>query len=176
LKTVAKLFLLLGIVVLQSSCSTVQVGDYKDEKPVLVMEDYFNGILDAHGIYQDRTGLVKKRFHCVIKASWKDGVGTLDEDFTYSDGTTSKRIWTLKKRGDQYIGTASDVVGEAIGEISGNALRWKYVLSLEVDGKTYHVNFDDWMYLMDSKVMLNRSKMTKLGIDLGEVTLSFYKR
>jgi hypothetical protein len=45
-----------------------------------------------------------------------------------------------------------------------------------VDGRTYHVNFDDWMFLMDDKVMLNRSYMSKWGFRLGEVTLSFAKR
>lgn len=75
-----------------------------------------------------------------------------------------------------YRGTADDVVGEAIGEVAGNALRWRYVLALPVDGKTYHVDFDDWMFLMDDKVMLNRSYMSKWGFNLGEVTLTFVKR
>ncbi|MBY0467552.1 MAG: DUF3833 domain-containing protein, partial [Burkholderiaceae bacterium] len=55
------------------------------------------------------------------------------------------------------------------------ALRWTYVLALEVDGRTYHVDFDDWMYLMDEHVMLNRAVMSKFGVRLGDVTLSFYK-
>jgi hypothetical protein len=45
-----------------------------------------------------------------------------------------------------------------------------------VDGKVYHVDFDDWMFLMDDKTMLNRSAMSKFGFHLGEVTLSFRKR
>jgi len=68
------------------------------------------------------------------------------------------------------------VIGEAIGEVSGNALRWRYVLELPVDGKTYHVDFDDWMFLMNDKVMMNRSYMSKWGFRLGEVTLTFVKR
>ena len=103
--------------------------------------------------------------------------GTLDERFTWSDGTTSRRVWTLKDQGGgRYIGTADDVVGEARGEASGNALRWRYVLALPVDGKTVEVDFDDWMFLMDEQVMLNRSVMSKYGYTLGEVTLSFRKR
>ena len=47
---------------------------------------------------------------------------------------------------------------------------------LPVDGKTYHVNFDDWMFLQDERVMLNRATMSKFGIRLGDITLSFYKR
>ena len=38
------------------------------------------------------------------------------------------------------------------------------------------MNFDDWMYLMDDQVMLNRAVMSKFGFRLGEVTLSFHKR
>jgi hypothetical protein len=128
-------------------------------------------------MFQDRSGKVIKRFKVVIHCSWQGDIGTLDEDFTYSDGTTQKRIWTLKKMPDgRYIGTADDVVGEASGQVGGNALNWKYVLALPVDGNVYNVNFDDWMYLMDDQVMLNRAVMSKFGFRLGEVTLSFYKR
>ena len=42
--------------------------------------------------------------------------------------------------------------------------------------KTYHVNFDEWMYLMDDEVMLNKSDMSKFGVGLGEVIVSFRKR
>jgi hypothetical protein len=31
------------------------------------------------------------------------------------------------------------------------------------------------MYLMDDKVMLNKARMSKFGLDVGEVTLSFQK-
>jgi hypothetical protein len=49
-------------------------------------------------------------------------------------------------------------------------------MALPVDGTTYHVDFDDWMFLMDDKVMINRATMSKWGFNLGEVTLSFVKR
>jgi hypothetical protein len=76
----------------------------------------------------------------------------------------------------RYSGTARDGIGEAVGELAGNALNWRYTLALPVDGKIYHVQFNDWMYLMDDKVMLNKAEMSKFGIYLGEVTLAFYKR
>ena len=49
-------------------------------------------------------------------------------------------------------------------------------MALPVDGTVYEVQFDDWMYLVDDKVMLNRAQMRKFGIHLGDVTLSFNKR
>jgi hypothetical protein len=64
----------------------------------------------------------------------------------------------------------------AQGQAAGNALNWRYTLSLPVDGKVYEVQFDDWMYLMDDRVMLNKAVMSKFGIQLGEVTLSFTKK
>lgn len=160
-----------------SGCGSIEVSQYAQEQPALDLQRYFNGTLDAYGMFQKRSGEVVKRFHVVIDARWQGNVGTLDERFTYSDGSTQQRVWTITKTGPQsYRGTAADVVGEAIGESSGNALRWRYVLALPVDDKVYNVDFDDWMFLMDERVMLNRSSVSKWGVDLGEVTLSFVKR
>lgn len=158
-------------------CSTVEVDKYRGQTPTLDLREYFNGTLDAHGVFQDRSGEVVKRFKVVIDASWKGDTGTLDERFTYSDGSTQRRVWTITHLGDgRYTGRADDVVGEARGEAAGNALRWRYVMALPVDGKVYHVDFDDWMYLIDERVMLNRATMSKFGVRLGEITLSFTKR
>jgi hypothetical protein len=165
-------------VLLTGGCAmSVEPSYYANEKPQLDLQQYFNGTIDATGMFQDRSGKVVKRFTVVMKCHWDHDVGTLDEDFTYSDGTKQKRVWTLRKVApDRYIGTAADVVGEAIGITGGNALRWQYVLALPVDGKTYHVNFEDWMFLMNDGVMLNRATMSKFGFRLGEVTLSFRRR
>ena len=67
------------------------------------------------------------------------------------------------------------MVGEATGQTAGNAFRWNYTLRLPVDGSVYEVQFDDWMFLMDDRVMLNRATMSKFGVRLGEVLLSFSK-
>lgn len=160
-----------------AGCAGPGIDSYREEKPVLDLARYFDGRIDAWGVFRDRSGKVVKRFKVDIQASWQGDVGVLEEDFSYSDGTTSRRVWTITRLDAQrYKGTAPDVVGEATGEASGNALRWRYVLALDVDGKTYNVDFDDWMYLVDDEVMLNVSEMSKFGIRLGEVTLLFRKR
>ncbi len=172
-----KVFLLFAGLIGLAGCGSVDIEKYRNETPVLELRDYFDGTLDAHGIFQDRGGEVVKRFRVVIEASWQGEVGTLDERFTYADGSTQRRVWTITRTGPgRYIGHADDVVGEARGEAAGNALRWRYVMALPVDGKVYNVDFDDWMFLMDDRVMLNRSVMSKWGFRLGEVTLSFYRR
>ncbi|MDP9109862.1 MAG: DUF3833 domain-containing protein [Pseudomonadota bacterium] len=163
---------------LLGACATpVEPAHYASQAPRLDLQSYFNGTLDAHGMFQDRSGTVIKRFEVVMRCKWDGDVGTLDEDFTYADGTKQKRVWTLRKTGaDRYVGTAADVVGEAEGVVAGNALRWRYTLALPVDGKVIDVHMEDWMYLMNERVMLNRAAMSKYGFHVGDVTLSFDRR
>ena len=166
---------------LLSACAGQKISQYANEKPVLDLSEYFSGTIDAYGIFTDRSGEVVKRFTVLIQANWSvvDGkkTGVLDESFEYSDGSKQKRIWRLTEVSPgKYLGRADDVIGDAQGSAAGNALNWSYTLALPVDDNVYHVQFDDWMYLVNSKVMINKAKMSKFGIDLGEVTLSFYKR
>jgi hypothetical protein len=162
---------------LLGGCATHTIETYANQKPTLDLQQYFNGTLDAYGVFTDRSGTVVKRFTVVMECSWKGDEGVLDESFTYSDGTTQKRIWRLKKLADgRYTGQADDVVGTAQGQTAGNAFHWNYTMSLPVDKSVYEVQFDDWMYLMNDKVMLNKATMRKFGFYLGEVTLSFTKR
>jgi uncharacterized protein YceK len=163
-------------VTLIAGCGTVQVADYAQEKPKFDLQQYFNGRVIAHGVVQDRSGKVIRRMTVDMKCTWVGDTGTLDEDFTYSDGKKERRVWTIKKQGDRYIGTAADVVGEAIGLAAGNALNWKYVLALPVDDKVYNVDFDDWMWQLDDKVMMNRATFSKFSVNLGEVLITFYKQ
>jgi len=112
-----------------------------------------------------------------MQCSWQGDEGVLDEAFTYSDGTRERRVWRLARHANgRYTGRADDVVGEAQGQESGNSFYWTYTLALPVDGRVWEVQFDDWMYLVDEQVMLNRARMSKFGIHLGDVTLSFRKR
>jgi len=159
-----------------SGCASVNVEDYRAEKPGLDLAQYFNGTVDGWGMFQDRAGKVVKRFYVRIDATWTGNQGTLDEHFEFADGTRQQRVWKIVKDGDRYTGTAPDVVGTAQGQAAGNALRWNYVLALPVDDKVWNMDMDDWMILVDATTMLNRTAMSKYGFKVGEVTLSFRKR
>ena len=125
-----------GATGLVAGCASPDIADYATEKPALDLRTYFNGTVDAWGMFQDRGGKVIKRFTVVMDCRWEGDTGTLDEHFTYSDGTTQRRVWTLKKTADnRYTGTASDVIGEADGSTDrqlgptparmANGQRWK---------------------------------------------------
>lgn len=159
-----------------AGCTSVKVDDFRAERPVLDLRQYFDGTVDAWGIVRNRDGRISQRFQVVIDARWDGDTGTLDERFTYSDGRTQQRIWTLRKNGDRYVGTAADVVGEAQGEAAGNAFRFVYVLDFPYGDSTVHLNVDDWMYQMDDQVLLNRTSITKFGVEVAQVFISFRKR
>lgn len=171
------LFAALVVAATLAGCASVEPQAYSAEKPVLDLQTYFNGTLVGHGMFQSRSGKVERRFVVTIDAKWEGNVGTLDERFEWSDGEKQRRVWTITRTGaGTYTGTADDVVGVAQGRAAGNALQWTYILALPVSGRTWHVNFDDWMFLIDDKVMLNTAVMSKWGIRLGQVTLSFTRK
>ena len=172
LKPIAILCTLLGL----SGCAGVSPEAYREQTPRLDIATYFNGPLTAWGYFADRSGEVKRRFTVQMTGEWQGNQGVLTENFSWSDGTKTQRIWRISKTDNhRYIGRADDVKGEATGVAYGNALQWRYTLLLPVDGKTYEVQFDDWMYLMDGEMMLNKSEMRKFGFKLGEVVIAFRK-
>ena len=167
----------LGAVALLTACAAPTAANYAAEKPVFDLKRYFNGEVTAHGIFTDRAGKVARRFTVVINGTWAGNQGTLDERFSYSDGKTERRVWRLTDEGQgRWSGRADDVLGVAQGTAAGNAVNWRYTLKLPVDDKVYEVQFDDWMFLINERVMLNKAALSKFGIHLGDVTISFTKR
>jgi len=162
---------------LLSACAAPDVSLYRSEQPAFDPAGYFVGTTDAWGMFQKRSGVVVKRFNVVVEGR-RDGERLiLDECFRYSDGSIQRRVWILVKRPDgHWQGTAGDVVGVADGVGAGNALHWQYTLRLPVNGTDYDVAMDDWMYLIDADTLVNRTRMSKFGFEVGQVTLFFRKR
>jgi hypothetical protein len=160
-----------------AGCASPVPADYADQRPLLDLKRYFDGDVTAHGLFTDRGGRVVRRFTVAMDCRWHGADGVLDERFTYSDGRTERRVWRLREEAaGRYTGTADDVVGTAEGQAAGNTFQWQYTLKLPVDGRVVEVQFDDWMFLIDDRTMLNKARMSKFGVRLGDVTLAFTKR
>ena len=158
-----------------AGCST-SIKVYEKETPKLILENYFNGRMVANGLVMDRAGQVTRRFKVQLNTVWKENIGTLTEDFVWNNGEKTQRIWTIKKLSEgSYQGSAADILGIAVGEQAGNAFHWTYKMDLPVDHTSYRVHFNDWMYLTDEKVLINKAQITWFGIHAGEVLISFTK-
>ena len=169
------LFLLLSVLL---GCSSMKIEDYATLSPRFDLFNYFQGNTRGWGMFQDRGGSLKRQFVVDINGVVdSNGELVMTEDFVWSDGEKSQRVWRIRKQDEHhYSGRAGDVVGEATGKAYGNALNWAYDLNLVVDGKTWQVSFDDWMFLQPDGVLLNRATMSKFGFRLGEVTIAFQKQ
>ena len=171
-----RLFFLLFTLTLLSCASDMYLKNFENETPKLVLEDYFDGKTKAWGMFHDRFGNLKRSFKVDIIGILENDTLTLDEKFVYNDGEKESRIWSIKILGNnKYSGTADDVIGEATGISSGNALNWKYKLNLKVKESTVAVDFDDWMFLQDDNILMNRAEVKKWGIVLGVVSITFKK-
>lgn len=174
---ITKFIASIGLVIMLSSCKEKPLDYYKGTAPSANIETYFNGPIKAWGIVQDWRGRVVRRFDINMVGTWSGDIGTLTEHFEYYDGAKQERIWTIKKLLDgSYEGTAADIIDKAQGESEGMAVRWNYVMDLPVGDKTYRICFDDWMWVMNDGVLINRSYLKKFGITVSELTIFMQKQ
>lgn len=169
-----KRLLMLGSVLALSACAMPDVSRYAQDEPKLDVTQYFQGKTEAWGMFQKRSGEVVKRFHIKMEGHNQDDKFILKEHFFYTDGTSQERVWTFTRQTDGSLhGRADDVVGVAIGKGAGNAFRMRYTLKLPVGDSVYNVKFDDWLFRVDEKTVVNRASVTKFGFEVGQVTVFF---
>lgn len=137
---------------------------------------YFQGETQAYGIFEDRFGKLRRSFRVRIHGETEDGRLRLTEDFNYDDGEQSQRIWLITDEGNnRFTGTAADIQGQAEGVRQRHMLSWRYSMDLLIQGRSWRVHFDDRMYLLDEKIMVNRARVSKWGMTLGTVSIFFSK-
>ena len=174
-----KAILLIISLFLITNCSNnnaMKPEDFKDKKPRLVIEEYLKGEVKAWGILQNRSGKVTRQFSAVLNGKWDGKQLILDEVFNWNDGEIQTRQWQITKIDEHhYEGTAGDVVGKAKGYSYGPAFKFEYVLNVPVKGRDIKITFDDWIFMQDERVAINRAKMTKFGIKVAELTVMFLK-
>ncbi|MEM8941115.1 MAG: DUF3833 domain-containing protein [Pseudomonadota bacterium] len=162
---------------LMSACSSIEVTDYVGASPEFIPNQFFSGDLTASGVVKNRSGKVIRRFTADIVAYWKNGVGTLEEDFVFDDGEVSRRVWTLTPDGaGSYAATAGDVVGTGNARVSGNAMFLDYVLRVPYKDGSIDLKIDDRMYLVTPSLLINESEMRKFGFRVGEIVLTIERR
>ncbi|TBR38443.1 DUF3833 domain-containing protein [Marinomonas agarivorans] len=160
-----------------TACSSVEVTDYAENKPTLDVTTFFSGNLTAHGIVKDRQGKVIRYFNADLVGTWENGIGRLEEDFFFDDGELEQRTWILTPHEQGgYIATANDVTGSGHLKTSGNALFMEYVLQIPYKGDTLDIHVDDRMYLVQDKILMNESILTKFGFQVGSVSLVILKK
>ncbi|WP_424943641.1 DUF3833 domain-containing protein [Aliiroseovarius crassostreae] len=171
------LFALLTILALSACAGTPDLDDQPLSSRNFNLEEFFDGKSVAHGQFQDLFGNVQRRFDVQITGTWDGRILRLVEDFTYDDGETEQRIWTLRKTGeDSWEGTAPGVLGVATGREVGDTFNWTYRIDLPVRKGTMRVDFNDWMWMLTDDRVLNRAYVSRYGVRIGEAIIVFEKK
>jgi len=160
-----------------SGCTNNSIDYYGDKSNKMDLKNFFDGEIEGWGSLFDFNGRQTRSFKVEIKGKWEGDVGVLEEWFIFDDGEKTQRTWNIVfSDKNSFVGSAGDVIGEAKGKINGNAVNLNYVLNIPYKNSTINLNMDDWMYLVEENMILNRTSMKKFGFKVGEIVLVMKKK
>lgn len=148
------------------------VGGLPSGEPRL--EHLLLGKSRAHGLFQDFTGTIRRRFVVELDGHIENGELVLREDFVFDDGETEVRVWRIVPReAGRYTATADDMIGEARGGLRGGVLKWSYLFSLKIGARRIRVRFHDTFAQISEDKVLNTARVTLFGFEIGQTTIVF---
>jgi hypothetical protein len=171
----------LGVAVLLGGCGSTNISQFASGQPSMAPDTWMFGTVDGYGLIADRFGSVKSQFHAHEVGDWNATTQTMTvvEHITYLQGGTddgADRTWTfIQTSPGHWTGTASDVIGTAVGEQQGNAWHLMFHQNLPVGGHQIEVAVDDWRWRESDTVALDHSTISKLGLTLATGEIAFVK-
>lgn len=144
--------------------------NYAETEPTFDFRRHLCGPMKSEGIIYGPSGRVVSQFVADMEAIWEGNSGELHETFHFASGNVDHRLWKINlSETGSYTATASDVVGQAQGQIKGMAAQSRYKIRLGPEAGGHVLSANDWMYLSENGVILNRSQFRKFGIKVGEL-------
>jgi len=138
--------------------------------PVFDIRRHLNGPIICEGVIYGPTGRVSSRFVANFDAKWDGNTGVMTEHFRYDNGSTQDRAWRLAVGNDGSIrADADDLVGTGTGMQSGCGMVLNYRIRLPKESGGHVLDTTDWMYLVDSGTIVNRSQFRKFGVTVAEI-------
>jgi len=157
-----------------TSCSTPDAQRYSNNIPKLQIQNFFNKNIHAHGIVLDRSGVLTRSFSIQMHGKWHGQQGLLQEQINYNDGKSQNREWNFVfSDPHHFTAEAKDAIGSAHGTQYGNSVHMVYTLNVPVDNTSYDINFDDWLYMTTGGKVINYTTLSKFGISLGKVIITY---
>ena len=54
-------------------------------------------------------------------------------------------------------------------------MHWHYTIKTPTSSGTYDLDYDYWMYKIDEQTLINRATLSKFGVPLGDIAVTFRK-
>jgi hypothetical protein len=152
------------------SFAAQKISDYAADEPSIDIRKHLSGPIVSEGVIYGPDGRVSSRFVAHMQGDWSGNSGTLAEHFQFAGGKTQDRMWTLKMgENGHFTATADDIIGTAIGEQRGSAVRITYRIRLPKASGGHVLDVTDWLYLMENGTIMNKSEMRKFGLKVAEL-------
>lgn len=133
---------------------------------------FFEGPVEASGVFMDRFGTVRWNVTVRMHGSWRDGTFVLEEEFIFGDGVPDKRTWLLKDHeGGRFSASCEQCIGMIEGQNLPEGARIAYRFRIMTRGMAFSVVFDDEVHRIDERRVFNKATMKKFGLTIGHFLL-----
>ena len=148
----------------------------KIKYPELIFEDFFKGKVLASGhmlFLYPKTKLIN------IKANflgiYKKNILKLNEEYIEETNIVNRKWIFQKISKNNYIGEEENIIGKIPVFTNGNCLEMKYRFRTQYKNFKFNVNVIDKMYLIEKKLLINKTEILKFKIKIAEVFLLYKK-
>ncbi len=169
-----------GIAVLLAAglCACAQpmpIAHFAGSGPQLDPVRFFTGHVRSWGVIENRSGAPTSTLATQCDGTLEpDGSLHMVQRLTYGDGEVKMRDWHMRRIAPgRFEATANDMVGTGHGESAGRAFHLHWALAAQPGDPFANVWLSQWMYLMDSGTVVNRTIISKLGVIVAEATEGF---
>ena len=152
--------------------NVVDLGSARVSQPHFGYSSFFEGHVQAWGVFMDRFGTVRANVLVRMHGAWRDGTFVLEEEFIFGDAAPDRRTWLLKDhQSGRFSATCDQCVGLIEGQNAAEGARLSYRFKISFRGISFTVVFDDQVYKLDERRVFNRATMKKFGITIGHFLL-----
>jgi hypothetical protein len=162
---------------LTGGCATVPPASPVLAPQGVALERDFRGRFYAKGVFTNRITGSARAFNVVLNGKWDGKTLTLREDFAYADGEKDVKTWVFRRISPtQWTGTREDVVGNADVQVAGGVVRISYDIDLPTSSGAVRLRFEDVIERNQGGIIVNRAIVSKFGLPLGDVDLTFSRK
>jgi hypothetical protein len=172
-----RLFLALPSIVLLSACAGPPNLPVPADAPAFTLEGFFRGVTVGSGAFTSGIAGVNRPLTVITRGRWDGRTLTLREEFFFADMEKDVKTWRFTKVAPGvYEGTREDVIGKASVRQVGNTVQLTYSADVRgKDGSVTRLDFADTIAPIDRRRVLNKAVVSKFGVPIGDVTLTFFK-
>lgn len=155
----------------------MKITDFENTTPVYRPEAFLSGRLEGWGVMERLTGGLQMRFTIQAEGRLEGDDLAFIETWTFDDGHVDTLRWRIRSSGDgKYVGSEDRLDGQAEGHRAGYAFHWRYSRDVpQKDGSTTKLNFNDWFYQIDDRVVMVKGTAGRLGVPFGTAHVLYRK-